>query len=96
MLPLIIILQLNFMLESLRWHISRYNDVDAARATLKWVRASEEEIVDEILSIREAIAYEKEAAPIRWESYLALVKGTRIRKRLILVFIINLVNGSAD
>ncbi|KAH6613000.1 general substrate transporter [Boeremia exigua] len=89
-LPVIITLQLPFMPESPRWHISRHNNVDAARAALNRVRASHEEIEEEIRCIREAIAYEQEAAPTRWKSYLALIQDASIRKRLILVFIINI------
>ncbi|KAJ8111661.1 hypothetical protein OPT61_g5802 [Boeremia exigua] len=90
MLPLLITLQLPFMPESPRWHISRHNDVNAARAALQQVRDSAEEIEDEILCIREAVAYEKEMAPTRWKSYLALAKDASIRKRLMLVFVLNI------
>ncbi|PSN70779.1 general substrate transporter [Corynespora cassiicola Philippines] len=90
LLPLVITSQLPFMPESPRWHIHRHNDVDAARAVLRRVRSSSEDIEDEILTIREAIAYETEAAPSKRKSYLALVKDAGIRKRLILVFILNI------
>lgn len=90
LLPIIITAQLPFMPESPRWLINRHNNVEAARAALRRVRSSDEEIEDEILSIREAIAYEKEAAPGKKDAYLALFKDAGIRRRLILCFIINI------
>jgi hypothetical protein len=50
------------------------------------VRRSEQDIEDELLTIREAIVYEKEVVS---GSYLALWKDPSVRKRLLLAFVIN-------
>jgi len=89
MMPIIICAQLPFLPESPRWLIAKRNDYHAAKAALMRVRTTEEEVDAEILSIREAIAFEQEAAPRKREAYLALLKDKAIRKRLILAFIIN-------
>ncbi|KAL3487686.1 general substrate transporter [Aspergillus germanicus] len=90
MMPLVICAQLPFLPESPRWLIAKKNDYAGAKAALMRVRSSEEEVDAEILSIREAIAYEKESAPNKREVYLALIKNKTIRKRVILAFVINI------
>ena len=90
MMPLVICAQLPFLPESPRWLIAKKDDYEGARAALMRLRSTEEEVDAEILSIREAIAFEKEAAPRKREAYLALIKDKAIRKRLILAFIINI------
>jgi hypothetical protein len=89
MMPLVICAQLPFLPESPRWLIAKKNDYEGAKAALMRLRSTEEEVDAEILSIREAIAFEKEAAPRKREAYLALIKDKAIRKRVILAFIIN-------
>ncbi|KAL9109354.1 MAG: hypothetical protein Q9227_005984 [Pyrenula ochraceoflavens] len=68
-----------------RWYIKQRNDVEAARQALRRVRATEQEVEDEILQIREAIEFEKEIS----SNYSALWKDRSVRKRLILAFILN-------
>ncbi|KAK4103160.1 general substrate transporter [Parathielavia hyrcaniae] len=89
MMPLIICAQLPFLPESPRWLIAKKNDYEGAKAALMRLRSTEEEVDAEILSIREAVAYENEAAPRKREAYVALIKDKAIRKRIILAFIIN-------
>lgn len=55
--------------ESPRWYI-QHNKPEMARNSLRTVRATEWEVEDEILIIREAIEFEKEAIS---SSYSALV-----------------------
>lgn len=70
--------------------ISRFikhgNNVEKARAALRRVRDTEEEVEDEILQIREAIEYEKEAIS---GNYSALWKDKSLRKRMYLALILN-------
>lgn len=61
-------------------------NVEKARAALRRVRDTEEEVEDEILQIREAIEYEKEAIS---GNYSALWKDKSLRKRMILALILN-------
>lgn len=69
-----------------RWYIKEKNDLEKARAALRRVRDTEQDVEDEILIIREAIEYEKE---IISSSYSALWKDASVRKRLALAFVIN-------
>lgn len=87
MVPIIIILQLPFLPETPRWYIQHGDRIDDARASLRRVRETEQEVEDEILAIREAIAFEKEVIS---GSYLALWKDPSVRKRLLLAFVINI------
>jgi hypothetical protein len=83
--PLIILAQLPFIPESPRWHLKK-GDEASARAALQRVRDSEQEIEDEILQIKEALAYEAEVVS---STYAALWKDKSVRKRLLLAFCIN-------
>ena len=87
LVPVIIICLLPFQPESPRWHIQKNNNVEAARAALMSIRDSEQEVEEELLAIREAIEYEKEAIS---HSYLALFKDASVRKRLYLAFVLNI------
>ena len=87
LVPVIIISQLPFLPESPRWYIQHGDRVDDARATLRKVRDTEQEVEDEVLTIREAITYEKEVVS---GSYLALWKDPSVRKRLLLAIVINM------
>lgn len=88
MVPAMICCALPFIPESPRWHIQKNGDVDAARASLSRIRSSEQEIEEEILAIRGAVEYEKEA--IKGNSYMALFRDPSVRKRLLLAFVINI------
>jgi len=86
LVPIIILTQLPFLPESPRWYIQHGDRIDDARASLRRVRHTEQEIEDEILMIREAIVFEKEVVS---GNYTALFKDPSIRKRLLLAFVIN-------
>ncbi|ORY62424.1 general substrate transporter [Pseudomassariella vexata] len=86
LVPVIIIILLPFQPESPRWWIQRHNNVEEAKKALRKIRATEQEVEDEVLVIREAIEFEKEAIS---SSYTALFKDPSIRKRLYLAFFIN-------
>lgn len=86
MIPIIVMGLLPFMPESPRWHINKNNNVEAARSSLRRVRDTDEEVDEELLTIREAIEYEKEAIS---PGYWALLKDPSIRKRLALAFVLN-------
>jgi MFS family permease len=86
LVPIIIICQLPFLPETPRWYIQHGDRVDDARASLRRVRDTEQDIEDEILAIREAITFEKEVIS---GSYWALFKDPSVRKRLMLAFVVN-------
>jgi MFS family permease len=86
LVPIIILTQLPFLPETPRWYIQHGNRIDDARATLRRVRENEQDIEDELLTIREAIEYEKEVVS---SSYWALFKDPSVRKRLYIAFVIN-------
>jgi MFS family permease len=86
LVPIIICCLLPFIPESPRWYIQHGNQTERARATLLRVRETSQEVEDELLGIREALEFEKEAIS---SSYSALWKDRSVRKRLILAFIIN-------
>lgn len=68
--PVLMLVLLPTIPESPRWYIQHGNQLDKARSSLRTVRATEWEVEDEIMIIREAIEYEKEAIS---SSYSALV-----------------------
>ncbi|GJC92723.1 sugar transporter [Colletotrichum higginsianum] len=86
LVPIIIIIALPFQPESPRWYIQKNDNVEAARAALMRIRDTEQEVEEELLQIREAIEYEKEAIS---SSYSALFKDPSVRKRLYLAFALN-------
>jgi hypothetical protein len=69
-----------------RWYIKHGNDIEKARETLHRIRETEQDVEDEILMIREALEFEKEAIS---SNYSALWKDRSVRKRLLLAFVIN-------
>lgn len=69
-----------------RWYVKRHGDIERARAALRRVRDTEEEVEQEITEIREALEFEKEAIS---SSYSALWKDKSVRKRLLLAFVLN-------
>lgn len=85
LVPIIIIALLPWQPETPRWHIQRHGDVDAAKACLRKIRDTEQEVEDEVIAIREAVEYEKEITSV---GYLALFKEPSLRKRLFLAFIL--------
>ncbi|KAJ5204482.1 Major facilitator superfamily domain general substrate transporter [Penicillium cinerascens] len=86
LVPILIVALLPTMPGSPRWFIKRGNNIEKARSALRRVRESEEEVEDEILQIREAIEYEKEAIS---GNYSALWKDKSLRKRMLLALVIN-------
>lgn len=86
LVPLIVIILLPWQPESPRWWIKRHNNIEEARKALRRIRETEQDVEDEILSIREAIEYENEAIS---GSYTAMFKDPSLRKRLGLAFVIN-------
>ena len=60
--------------------------MEKARHALRRVRNTEQDVEDEILIIREALEYEKEAIS---SGYSALWKDRSVRKRLLLAFVLN-------
>jgi hypothetical protein len=87
LVPSIICTLVMFIPETPRWHIQKNNNVEAARAALTKIRNTEEEIEAELVSIRGAIEYEKEA--LEGASYTALFRDPSVRKRLYLAFVLN-------
>lgn len=85
LMPVLILAQVFFIPESPRWSVKKKR-IAQARQSLREIRASEQDVEDEILVIREALEFEKEAIS---SSYSALWKDRSIRKRLLLAFIMN-------
>lgn len=73
------------MLINLRY-VKKGNHIEKARAALRKVRDTEEEVEQELLEIREAIEYEKEAIS---GNYSALWKDKSLRKRMALALVLN-------
>ncbi|KFZ12370.1 hypothetical protein V502_07120 [Pseudogymnoascus sp. VKM F-4520 (FW-2644)] len=90
LLPIIIVAQLPFMPESPRWYIQKSNSIEKARASLQKVRDTEQEVEDELLQIREAVEFEKEALASGKRAYLSLWQDVSVRKRLGHVFVLNM------
>ncbi|KAI9896040.1 hypothetical protein N3K66_008940 [Trichothecium roseum] len=88
MVPAIVCIALPFLPETPRWHIQKNGNVEGARAALKRIRASDAEVEEELLAIRGAIEYEKEA--IRGASYAALFRDPSVRKRIFLACLLNI------
>lgn len=86
LVPTIVCILLPFVPETPRWYLQHGDQVEKARASLRRVRDTEQEVEDEILMIREALEFEKEAIS---NSYTALWKDKSVRKRLMLAFVLN-------
>ncbi|KAF4980682.1 hypothetical protein FZEAL_3350 [Fusarium zealandicum] len=87
MVPAMICVAVPFIPETPRWHIQKNGNVEAARATLSKIRDTEQEVEEELVAIRGAIEYEKEA--IRGANYSALFRDPSVRKRIVLAFLLN-------
>ncbi|KAH6695341.1 quinate permease [Plectosphaerella plurivora] len=87
LVPAIVCSAIFFIPESPRWYIQKNDNVEGARASLRRIRATEEEVEEELTSIRGAIEYEKEA--IGGVTYTALFKDPSVRKRMYLAFVLN-------
>lgn len=81
MVPTMMLILLPTIPESPRWYI-QHNKTEHARKSLRTVRKTEWEVEDEILMIREAIKFEKEAIS---GSYAALVWCTLMDLTLLLI-----------
>lgn len=90
MMPIIICAQLPFMPESPRWLVSKKKDVEGARKALRRVRSTEQEVEEELQTIRDAVEYESEMHSDGFKAYVSLLKDASIRKRLYLAFFINI------
>ena len=71
----------------LTWYryLRHHKDSEKARWALQKVRDTEQEVEEELLSIRASLEFEKEIS----SSYSALWKDRSVRKRLLLAFVIN-------
>jgi MFS family permease len=85
LMPLVILSQVFFIPESPRWYV-QHGKIEQARLALAKVRDTDQEVEDELLQIREALEFEKEAIS---SGYSALWKDKSIRKRMYLAMIIN-------
>ncbi|KAG8168087.1 hypothetical protein KVR01_003776 [Diaporthe batatas] len=86
LVPTIIICLLPFQPESPRWHIKKSGNIEAARAALAKIRDTDAQVEEELMVIREAIEYEKEAIS---SGYGALFKDPSVRKRIYLACVLN-------
>jgi hypothetical protein len=86
LVPVFIVSMVFTLPETPRWYIQRGNRIEEARKSLRRCRDTEEEVENEILTIREAIEFEKEAIS---GSYSALWKDPSVRKRLLIAFALN-------
>ncbi|KAL9083951.1 MAG: hypothetical protein Q9165_008294 [Trypethelium subeluteriae] len=86
LMPIIILAQVFFIPETPRWYIKHGARFDQARASLRRVRETEQDVEDELLAVREAVEFENEAIS---GSYAALWKDRTVRKRMYLALIIN-------
>jgi MFS family permease len=86
LIPIVILAQVFFIPETPRWYIQHGGQVEKARASLRRVRETDEEVETELLMIREAIEYEKEAIS---SGYSALWKDKSVRRRLLIAFALN-------
>jgi MFS family permease len=85
LVPLFIVCVVLTLPETPRWYV-QHNKVENARASLRRVRDTEEEVETELMAIREAIEFEKEAIS---GTYWALFKDPSVRKRLLIAFALN-------
>ncbi|ROW02218.1 hypothetical protein VSDG_02315 [Cytospora chrysosperma] len=87
LVPTIIIILLPFQPESPRWYIKKSGNVEGARAALQRIRDTDAQVEEELMVIREAIEYEKEAIS---SGYSALFKDPSIRRRIYIAMVLNM------
>jgi len=85
LMPIVILSQVFFIPESPRWYVQK-GKLDHARHSLQRVRDTDQEVENELLEIREALQFEKEAIS---SGYSALWKDKSVRKRMYLAMVIN-------
>ncbi|OHW92224.1 sugar transporter [Colletotrichum incanum] len=85
LVPTIVCCSLWTIPESPRWYVQK-SKPERARKVLLSLRNTQEEAEQELLTIREAIEYEKEAIST---NYTALFKDPSVRKRLFLTILLN-------
>lgn len=83
--PIYIIACIIFCPETPRWYVQK-GKLEQARASLKRVRATDEEIDDELVQIHEALEYEKQNMS---GSYKPFFKDPSVRKRFLLALVLN-------
>ncbi|KAH8727484.1 general substrate transporter [Phaeosphaeriaceae sp. PMI808] len=86
LMPIVILSQVFLIPESPRWYIQKSKNFDAARQSLLRVRDTEQEVDDELVTIREALEFEAEAIS---SGYSALWKDKSVRKRMWIAMIVN-------
>ena len=86
LVPILILCLLPTIPGTPRWWLKKHNNIEKARSALHRVRDTDEEVEQELVEIREALEFEKEAIS---SNYSALWKDRSVRKRLLLAFIIN-------
>ncbi|KAF1984801.1 putative MFS sugar transporter [Aulographum hederae CBS 113979] len=86
LVPCVILAQVFFIPETPRWYMQHGQRYKEARDSLRKVRETEMDVDDEIMIIKEALDYEKEAIS---STYSALWKDKSVRKRLLIAFAIN-------
>ncbi|KAJ0162272.1 Quinate permease [Colletotrichum tanaceti] len=86
LVPTIVCCTLWTIPESPRWYVQK-GKPERARDVLSSLRNTREEAEQELLSIREAIEYEKEAIS---NNYTALFRDPSVRKRLFLTVLLNI------
>lgn len=86
LVPVLILSQVFFIPESPRWYVQKGRKYEEARASLRRVRATEEAVEEELVTIREAIEFEAEAIS---SGYSALWKDKSVRKRMVIAMIVN-------
>jgi len=86
LMPILIVSQVFFIPESPRWYVQKSRNYEKARKSLRRVRTTEEDVEEEITTIREAIEFEAEAIS---SGYSALWKDKSVRKRMYIAMIVN-------
>jgi len=85
-MPILIVSQVFFLPDTPRWYIQHGDRVEQARAALRLVRDTDDEVEAELQSIREALAYERQSVN---KGYSALWRDASVRRRLLLAFALN-------
>lgn len=85
LMPVLIVAQVIFIPETPRFWVKK-GKLESARSSLARVRDTDQDVEDELLMIREALEFEKEAIS---STYSALWKDRSVRKRLMLAFVLN-------